>query len=71
MVPRAFSQTDVMSDEKSIEAMKSIFVVQACIAYRAGNTVHHTKICEFVEPLPDKPIEQGRMRFCADGNEAD
>jgi len=71
LVPRAYSQTDLMSGEWSIARKKSIFIVQACLAYRTNGVVHHTRLCEFVEPLPGQPIEKGRMHFCADGNDAD
>jgi len=70
-VPRSFSQTDNLQNEDMIEAKNGALVVQACIKYQTGGTFHHTMLCEYVEPETYKPLDQRRMRYCADGNEAD
>jgi hypothetical protein len=39
--------------------------------YRAAdNSIHVTKLCQYVEPEMDKPLDKRRMRPCADGNDA-
>lgn len=70
-VARSFSQTDIMSDEDAIEHLQGALVVQACLKYHTANgTVHTTKLCQYVEPELYKPLDQRRMRSCADGNDA-
>jgi len=69
---RHFSQTDAMSNEDWIENMQGVLVVQACLKYQTANgVIHTTKICQYVEPQLDKPLDQRRLRACADGNAAD
>jgi len=68
---RSYSQTDIMSSEELINAKEGVLVVQACMKYRASDgSVHLTKLCQYVEPEMDKPLEQRRMRACGDGNDA-
>ena len=70
-VARSFSQTDVMADEEMIEHLQGVLVVQACLKYQTANgAIHTTKLCQYVEPEIDKPLDQRRMRACADGNDA-
>jgi hypothetical protein len=45
--------------------------VQACIKYQTAGAFHRTMLCEYIEPETYKPLDQRRMRSCADGNEAD
>jgi len=46
-------------------------VVQACLKYQTANgAIHTTKLCQYVEPETDKPLDQRRLRACADGNAA-
>jgi len=71
IAPRSYSQTDVMANQEMIEARQGVLVVQACMKYQtAGGAIHTTKVCEYVEPEMDKPLDQRRMRACADGNDA-
>ena len=68
---RHFSQTDAMSNEDWIENMQGVLVVQACLKYQTANgAIHTTKVCQYVEPQLDKPLDQRRLRACADGNDA-
>ena len=70
-VARSFSQTDIMADEETIEHLQGVLVVQACLKYQTANgTIHTTKLCEYVEPETYKPLDQRRLRACADGNDA-
>jgi len=68
---RHFTETNAMSNEDWIENKQGVLVVQACLKYQtASGAIHTTRICEFVEPQLDKPLDQRRMRTCADGNGA-
>jgi hypothetical protein len=68
---RSFSQTDIMSGEDMIDHRQGVLVVQACLKYQtADGAIHTTKLCQYVEPEADKPLDQRRMRACADGNDA-
>lgn len=70
-VARSYSQTDVMAGEDMIDAKQGVLVVQACLKYQASNgSIHTTKLCQYVEPEMDKPLDKRRMRACADGNDA-
>ena len=70
-VAQTFSQTDIMSNEDAIEHLQGVLVVQACLKYHtADGAIHATKLCQYVEPELDKPLDQRRMRACADGNDA-
>ncbi|HUO92222.1 MAG TPA: hypothetical protein VMU22_04830 [Rhizomicrobium sp.] len=69
---RHFSQTDGLANEDWIANKQGVLVVQACIKYQtASGAIHTTRICQYVEPQLDKPLDQRRMRYCADGNGAD
>ena len=68
---RSFSQTDIMAHEEMIDHLQGVLVVQACLKYQTANgAIHTTKLCQYVEPENDKPLDQRRMRACADGNDA-
>ena len=70
-VARSVSQTDIMTDEDSIEHLQGVLVVQACLKYQTANgAIHTTKLCQYVEPELDRPLDQRRLRACADGNDA-
>jgi hypothetical protein len=70
-VARSFSQTDIVADAETIEHLQGVLVVQACLKYQTANgTIHTTKLCQYVEPEIDKPLDQRRLRACADGNAA-
>jgi hypothetical protein len=70
-VARSFSQTDIMAGEDVINHLQGVLVVQACLKYQTANgAIHTTKLCQYVEPETDKPLDQRRMRACADGNDA-
>jgi len=70
-VARSFSQTDIMARESMIKHLHGVLVVQACLKYQtADGTIHTTKLCQYVEPEIDKPLDQRRLRACADGNAA-
>jgi hypothetical protein len=70
-VSRSYSQTDIMTDEGTINAKEGVLVVQACMKYQTSDgTIHTTKFCQYVEPEMDKPLDKRRMRACADGNDA-
>jgi len=70
-ITRSFSQTDIMADEDLIKHLRGVLVVQACLKYQTANgAIHTTKLCQYVEPELDKPLDQRRMRACADGNDA-
>jgi len=72
-VARSFAQTDIMdvADEALIENLQGVLVVQACLKYQTANgTIHTTKLCQYVEPELDKPLDERRLRSCADGNDA-
>jgi hypothetical protein len=70
-VPRSFGQTDILQNQGTIESKNGVLVVQACIKYQTAGAFHHTMLCEYVEPETYKPLDQRRMRSCADGNDAD
>jgi hypothetical protein len=70
-VAQSFSQTDIMSNEAAIEHLQGVLVVQACLKYHtADGAIRTTKLCQYVEPELDKPLDQRRLRSCADGNDA-
>ena len=70
-VARNVSQTDIMTDEDLIEHLQGVLVVQACLKYQTANgAIHTTKLCQYVEPELDRPLDQRRLRACADGNDA-
>jgi len=69
---RHFTETNAMSNEDWIENRQGVLVVQACLKYQTANgVIHTTKVCQYVEPQLDRPLDQRRMRYCADGNGAD
>jgi hypothetical protein len=70
-VARSFTQTDIMASEQMITNFEGVLVVQACLKYQSANgAIHMTKLCEYVEPETDRPLDQRRLRACADGNAA-
>jgi hypothetical protein len=70
-VTRSYSETDIMASEELINAKQGVLVVQACLKYQTSSgAIHVTKLCEYVEPEMDKPLDKRRMRACADGNDA-
>lgn len=70
-VARSFSQTDIMDGEETVEHLHGVLVVQACLKYQtADGKIRTTKLCQYVEPELDKPLDQRRLRACADGNDA-
>lgn len=71
-VARSFTQTDIMADEGMIDDRTGVLVVQACLKYQTANgVIHKTRLCQYVEPEIDRPLDQRRVRSCADGNAAD
>lgn len=71
-VARSYSQTDILMNAAAIRDRWGVLVVQACLKYQtAGGVVHTTKLCQYVEPDPARPLDQRRLRACADGNAAD
>jgi hypothetical protein len=70
-IARSFSQTDIIANEDTIQHLQGVLVVQACLKYQTANgAIHTTKLCQYVEPETDKPLDQRRLRACADGNDA-
>jgi hypothetical protein len=70
-VARNFSQTDIIANEDTIQHLQGVLVVQACLKYQTANgAIHTTKLCQYVEPELDRPLDQRRLRACADGNDA-
>ena len=68
---RSYSQTDIMANADMVEHLQGVLVVQACIKYQtADGAIRTTKLCQYVEPETDRPLDERRLRACADGNEA-
>jgi hypothetical protein len=63
--------SDRSIDLREIRAARKLLVVWGCFGYRTFGTVHHTSLCEYLNPDPARSIREWTYRFCPAGNHAD